>query len=75
MTPGQHGGHLMGDEALPPASGFQASDSIADAYLGRAGFEYLVWPKYTLSFSIAGRIDGVPLNDLAGGSEGFRRPG
>jgi hypothetical protein len=35
----------------------------------------LVWPKHSLSFSLAGRIEGVPVHDLVGGSEGFRRPG
>ena len=54
---------------------FEAEMSIADSYLGRAGFEYLLWPKYGLSFSLGGRVEGVPVRDLVGGSEGFRRPG
>jgi hypothetical protein len=49
--------------------------SIGDSYMARGGFEYLVWPKHSLSFSLAGRIDGVPVHDLVGGSDGFRRPG
>ena len=49
--------------------------SIGDSYMARGGFEYLVWPKHSLSISLAGRIDGVPVHDLVGGSEGFRRPG
>ncbi len=49
--------------------------SIADNYLCRAGFDFLLWPKYGLSLSLAGRIEGVPVNDLVGDSEGFRRPG
>ena len=49
--------------------------SIADSYSGRGGFEYLVWPSHPVWLSLAGRIDGVPVNDLAGGSQGFRRPG
>ncbi len=60
----------------PSASPVEFGDySIADSYMGRGGFEYLVWPKVSLAFSLAGRIDGVPVHDLVGGSEGFRRPG
>jgi len=49
--------------------------SIADSYLGRIGVEYTVLPKYGLTFSLGGRIEGVPVHDLVGGSEWFRRPG
>jgi hypothetical protein len=49
--------------------------SIADSYLGRAGFEYVLWPKQGLTLSLAGRIEGVPVYDAVGGSDGFRRPG
>ncbi len=49
--------------------------SITDNYFGRGGFEYTVWPKQGLTFSLGGRIEGVPVNDFSGGSEGFRRPG
>ena len=58
-----------------PASLMARDYSIADSYMGRGGFEYLVWPKVSLAFSLAGRIDGVPVHDLVGGSDGFRRPG
>jgi hypothetical protein len=54
---------------------FEATMSITDSYLGRAGFEYLLWPKYGLTFSLGGRVEGVPVRDVVGGSEGFRRPG
>jgi hypothetical protein len=49
--------------------------SIADAYVGRLGVEYTVWEKYGLTFSLANRIEGVPVYDLVGGSDWFRRPG
>jgi len=49
--------------------------SITDAYLGRIGVEYLAWEKYALTFSLGGRIEGVPVYDLIGGSDWFRRPG
>jgi len=54
---------------------FEAEMSIADSYMGRAGLEYVLWPKHGLTLSLAGRIEGVPVYDAIGGSEGFRRPG
>jgi len=54
---------------------FEGEMSIGDSYFGRAGMEYVVWPKYGMTVSLAGRIDGVPVRDMVGGSEGFRRPG
>jgi hypothetical protein len=54
---------------------FEAVMSIADSYMVRAGVEYLVWPRYSMTFSLGGRIEGVPVHDLVGGSDGFRRPG
>jgi hypothetical protein len=57
------------------SSPFEAEMSIADTYFGRAGLEYTVLPKYGLSFSLGGRIEGVTVEDAIGGSEGFRRPG
>jgi hypothetical protein len=57
------------------SSPFEAEMSIADTYLGRAGLEYTLWPKYGLSISLGGRVEGVPVEDAIGGSEGFRRPG
>jgi len=49
--------------------------SIADAYLLRAGLSYAVWASKGLSLSLGGRMEGVPVTDWFGGSEGFRRPG
>jgi hypothetical protein len=49
--------------------------SIADSYLGRSGLEWTMWPKHGLRLSVAGRVEGVPVHDLVGGSDGFRRPG
>lgn len=53
----------------------EAIMSIADSYMGRAGLEYIVLPKYGMGLSLGGRIEGVPVHDAIGGSEGFRRPG
>lgn len=54
---------------------YESIMSIADTYLGRVGFDYAVMPSWGLSMSLGGRIEGVPVNDALGGSEGFRRPG
>lgn len=54
---------------------FESVMSIADSYMGRVGFDYLVWPRYGLSFTLDGRIEGVAVRDLVGNSDGFRRPG
>lgn len=49
--------------------------SIADQYVFRAGV--LISPESWNRFSLGlgGRIEGVPVHDLFGSSEGFRRPG
>ncbi len=54
--------------------------SVADQYLGRIGFALPLLRKVLpegqgLSISLAGRIEGVPVHDLIGKSNGFRRPG
>jgi hypothetical protein len=36
---------------------------------------YGIWPARGLSFTLGGRIDGVPVQDAIGGSDGFRRAG
>ncbi|MEP7258442.1 MAG: hypothetical protein ABI687_08640 [Flavitalea sp.] len=59
-------------ETLSPALYNETIMSVADQYLARVGFSYMV-KKF--SFSAGGRIDGIPVHDLAGNSNGFRRPG
>lgn len=54
---------------------YEAIMSIADSYLGRVGLDYLILPSWGLSVALGGRIEGVPVYDAVGGSEGFRRPG
>lgn len=49
--------------------------SVPDQYMGRAGVSYLLWPAHNLTVSLGGRIEGVPVRDVFGGSDGFRRPG
>jgi hypothetical protein len=49
--------------------------SIADQYSLRAGVSVGVPGVKSLAFSIGGRWEGVPVRDLIGPSDGFRRPG
>lgn len=47
--------------------------SIADQYLVRAGIAW--YPGAGWGLSLGGRAEGVPVYDLFGSSDGFRRPG
>ena len=57
------------------ASYYEHFMSIPDQYFGRAGLAYTIVPKWGLALTAAGRIEGVPVEDVLGGSDGFRRPG
>jgi hypothetical protein len=57
------------------ASFYEHYMSIADQYFAHAGLAYTLVPKWGLSLSLAGRIEGVPVEDVLGDSNGFRRPG
>lgn len=49
--------------------------SIADQYVARTGIQVApaAWKGFGLG--IGARIEGIPVHDLVGSSEGFRRPG
>ncbi len=49
--------------------------SVADQYLARAGVSYSTAKWKGFGASLGGRVEGVPVEDLIGGSDGFRRPG
>jgi hypothetical protein len=59
-------------ETLSPALYNETICSVADQYMARVGFAYSV---NHFSFMAGGRVDGIPVHDLVGGSAGFRRPG
>lgn len=52
----------------------EAYMSVADQYALRGGLAVLL-PLQGWSASVGGRFEGVPVKDLVGGNEGFRRPG
>jgi hypothetical protein len=49
--------------------------SVPDVYSFRSGISSAPRRRLPISASLGARIDGIPLRDLAGGSNGFRRPG
>jgi hypothetical protein len=49
--------------------------SVSDQYLFRGGVSRLVPKVRGLIASFGGRIEGVPVRDAFGASDGFRRPG
>ena len=54
----------------------EAIMSVPDQYMARVGFNYgFKRNLQNFSVSLGGRLEGIPVHDIAGGSEGFRRPG
>ena len=49
--------------------------SVADQYLARVGASYSSASWKGFGASLGGRLEGVPVEDLIGDSDGFRRPG
>ena len=49
--------------------------SVADQYLARAGVSHAIPKVPGLAVTFGGRMEGVPVRDLIGASNGFRRPG
>ena len=54
---------------------FEDVMSITDQYLMRTGVGYTIWPKMGLMLTLGGRLEGIPVEDVFGSSDGFRRPG
>jgi hypothetical protein len=53
----------------------EAIMSVPDQFAFRAGLFKPVGGLHGLGLSLGGRVEGVPVQDLFGQSEGFRRPG
>jgi len=49
--------------------------SVTDQYLWRGGLSHGVPRIRNLALSVGGRMEGVPVRDALGASNGFRRPG
>jgi hypothetical protein len=61
-------------ETLSPILKNESIMSVTDQYSLSAGFSYAFFEP-SLSFSLGGRFEGVPVKDMIGGILGFRRPG
>lgn len=60
-------------ETLNPILANESIMSVPDQYALRGGISYSFMP--TIGFSLGARYEGVPVRDLVGKDEGFRRPG
>jgi hypothetical protein len=60
-------------ETLSASLANEAISSVPDQYLARLGVNYTIAHVFTIS--AGGRIEGIPVRDLIGKSDGFRRPG
>jgi hypothetical protein len=49
--------------------------SVTDQYLWRGGLSHTVPKVRGLALSVGGRMEGIPVRDAFGASDGFRRPG
>lgn len=63
-------------ETLSPTLANEAITSVPDQYMIRLGANYEFAGKLrNLALAAGARMEGVPVEDLIGGSKGFRRPG
>ncbi|KPM49288.1 transporter [Jiulongibacter sediminis] len=61
-------------ETLSPILQNEAIMAATDQYSIAAGFNYSFF-KPSLSLGLGGRFEGIPVKDVIGGDQGFRRPG
>jgi hypothetical protein len=66
-----------GSAKSAPTVGLEGYEIYAcpDQYFARAGFMSSVGKAKNLSFSLAGRLEGIPAYDALGGQVAYRRPG
>jgi len=73
LNPKETNGIRTFRETLSPILENEAIMSVPDQYSLRTGLSYSI--SNSVSSSLGARFDCVPVKDLIGGSEGFRRPG
>lgn len=73
LNPRETNGIRTFRETLSPLLENEAIMAVPDQYSIRTGISYSIYP--TISSSIGARFDCVPVRDLIGGNNGFRRPG
>jgi hypothetical protein len=75
INPREQNGTRTYRETLASRLANEAIMSVPDQYMFRAGFNYSVNQIKGLSLAAGARLEGIPVNDLVGGSGDFRRPG
>ncbi|MEO2052999.1 MAG: hypothetical protein ABGX00_14675 [Allomuricauda sp.] len=73
INPRETNGTRTFRETLSPILQNEAIMAVPDQFSVRAGSSYAI--SNTISTSLGARYEGVPVKDLIGGNEGFRRPG
>lgn len=71
-NPRQNNGVRTYRELVSPSLANEAISSVPDQFMARVGANYAV---DKLVISAGGRIEGIPIHDVIGGSGDFRRPG
>jgi hypothetical protein len=74
INPREQNGVRTYRETLSPIFVNEAIMSVPDQYAIRAGANY-TFLKLHLLAGIGARLEGIPVHDFIGGSQGFRRPG
>ncbi len=62
-------------DSLSPLLANEAIMTIPDQFMARAGVSFYPIANNPLNITLGARIEGVPVRDALGKSEGFRRPG
>lgn len=73
LNPRETNGIRTFRETLSPILENESIMSVPDQYSVRTGISYSISPL--ISSSLGARFDCIPVRDLIGGNEGFRRPG
>lgn len=74
INPRETNGTRTFRETLNPILANESIMAVPDQYAFRAGLASHL-PIHGLGLSLGTRLEGVPVRDLIGGNEGFRRPG
>lgn len=72
INPREQNGTRTYRETLSPALANEAICSVPDQYMARGGVNFM---SRGFTGAIGARLEGLPVNDLIGGSGDFRRPG
>ena len=74
LNPKETNGTRTYRETLSPILENESIMSVPDQFSVRGGLSYSL-PVQGIGFALGVRYEGVPVEDIIGGSEGFRRPG